>query len=172
MSRKSADNYINLSRWYVAHFDDGRADKESHLAAIQQNGGRCEFRHDGFTSFNAVYELLSKRARKVKAALKPAKKGKATPKPEKPQKLTQKQQFILLRNDNQKLVQVVQSLDPQHPVLAEVNMSILPEGKPTLDVGKPKRSGGSPAQNAMKGKKETVTPSAIPEYVGQDRLAG
>ena len=49
---------INVAKWYVAHFDDGRADKEAHLAEIQQTGGKCEYRHDGFTSFNAVYELL------------------------------------------------------------------------------------------------------------------
>jgi hypothetical protein len=169
-SRKNADNYINLAKWHVAHFDAGRADKESHLAAIQQNGGRPEYRHDGFTSFNAVLEILSKRARKVKAETKPAKKDQAKAKTAKPLKITQKQKLFLLVNDNAKLVRAVQSLDPQHPVLAEVNMSILPEGKPTLVVGKPKRSGGSPAKKAVKGKK-AAPPNPIPEQVADERLA-
>jgi hypothetical protein len=175
-SRKTADNYIALSRWYVAHFDDGCADKEAHLAEIKQTGGKCEYRHDGFTSFNAVYEMLSKRARKVKAELKPAKEGKAKPKATKPHKLTQKQQFIILRNDNQKLIHVVKSFDPQHPVLAEVHMSIPPETQPKPDTVKGKGSGGSPAKKPVKGKKaptggQVVDTQPTPDPVGDDRLA-
>jgi hypothetical protein len=171
-SRKNADNYINLSRWYVAHFEDGRADKEAHLAEIKQIGTKNKYRHDGYTSWNAVYELLSIRFRKVKAESKPHKDGKAKPKAAKPQKLTQKQQFILLRNDNAKLVEVVQSLDPQHPILGEINMLILPEAQPKPDPVKGKRSGGSPAKKVVRVKKgAVVTPDAIPEQVGEDRLA-
>jgi hypothetical protein len=176
MSRKNADNYINLSRWFVAHFDDGRADKEAHLAAIQQDGGKCEYRHDGYTSFNAVYELLSKRARKVKAASKPAKKSDKKPMGSKPLKITQKQKLVLLESDNAKLVRAVQSLDPKHPVLAEVNISILSETQPARDVGKPKRSGTSSAKKPAKGKK-TPTDGQVgdnqptPDQVMDDRLA-
>jgi hypothetical protein len=170
-SRKNADNYINLAKWHVAHFDAGRADKEAHLVAIKQAGGKCEYRHDGFTSFNSVYELLSKRARKVKAASKPAKKGQAKAKAAKPLKISQKQKLVLLQGDNEKLVRAVQSLDPKHPVLAEVNMSILPESQPKADPVKGKRSGGSPAKRPAKGKKAAVTPDVIPDQVGEDRLA-
>jgi hypothetical protein len=165
-SRKNADNYVNLAKWYIAHFDDGTADKEAHLAAIKQAGGRCEYRHDGFTSFNSVYELLSKRARKVKAASMPAKKGRTKAKATKPPKISQKQKLVLLVNDNAKLVRAVQSLDPKHPILSEINMSILPEGKSKPDLKQRKRSGGSPAKKPMKGKK-----AATPEVITEDRLA-
>jgi hypothetical protein len=170
-SRKNADNYINLAKWYVAHFEDGRSDKEAHLAEIEQTGAKNKYRHDGYTSWNAVYELLSIRSRKVKAASKPAKKSDIKPKAAKPPKISQKQQLVPLQKDNAKLVQVVQSLDPQHPVLAEVNMSILPVTQPKPDVGKQKRSGGSPAKKAVKAKKGAVKPDAIPEQVGEERLA-
>jgi hypothetical protein len=161
-SRKNADNYINLSKWYVAHFDDGRADKQAHLAAIKETGGKVEYRHDGITSFNAVYEILSKRARKVKTALKPHKAGETTKVP-KPKKLTQKQTLLVLRNDNTKLFRAVQSIDPKHPVLSEINLSILPEGRPTSDQT---RSNGSPAQKVGKSKK-----TATADQTADDRLA-
>lgn len=170
-SRKTADNIINVAKWYVAHFDDGRADKEAHLAEIKQTGGKCEYRHDGFTSLNAIYEILSKRARKIKAELKPAKEGKAKPKATKPLKISQKQRLVLLQNDNAKLVQVVQSFDPKHPILSEINLTNLPESQPKPDPVKGKRSGGSTAKKPVKGKKVAVTPGAIPDQVGEDRLA-
>jgi hypothetical protein len=76
-----------------------------------------------------------------------------------------------LQNDNQKLVQVVQSLDPQHPILSEINMSILPETQPKPEVGKQKRSGGATVKKLVKAKKAAVTPDAIPDQPGEDRLA-
>jgi hypothetical protein len=176
MSRKTADNIINVAKWYVAHFDDGCADKEAHLAEIKQTGGKCEYRHDGFTSFNAIYELLSKRARKVKAELKPAKEGQGKPKTSKPRKLTQKQQFVLLQNDNQKLIHVVKGFDPKHPILSEINVSILPETQQETDAGKPKRSGTSTTKKPAKGKKATTDgqpkdTQPTPDQVVDDRLA-
>jgi hypothetical protein len=177
MSRKNADNYVNLAKWYVAHFDDGRADKEAHLSAITQNGSRCEYRHDGYTSLNAVMELLSKRARKVKA-LKPAEENVKKPKASKPPKITQKQKLVLLENDNAKLVRAVQSLDPKHPVLAEVNLSILPDTQPKPDVGKQKRAGGAPAKKVGAGKSKKVASGGqvadtrpTPDQAMDDRLA-
>jgi hypothetical protein len=161
-SRKNADNYINLSKWYVAHFDDGRADKQAHLAAIKGTGAKAEYRHDGITSFNAVYEILSKRARKVKTALKPHKAGETTKVP-KPKKLTQKQTFLVLRNDNTKLFRAVQIIDPKHPVLSEINLSILPEGRPTSEQT---LSGGSSAKKVGKSKK-----TATADQIADDRLA-
>jgi hypothetical protein len=176
MSRKNADNYINLSKWYFAHFDHGKADKEAHIAEINKTGGKCEYRHDGYSSLNAVMELLSKRARKVKAASKPAKEGRTKAKAGKPPKITQKQKLILLENDNAKLVRAVRSLDPQHPVLTEVNMSILPETKPAPDVGKQKRSSGAAATKAAKGKKPPTDGQVgdnqpTPDQAVDDRLA-
>ena len=50
-------------------------------------------------------------------------------------------------------------------------MSILPETQPKPDPVKGKRSGGSPAKKPVKGKKVAVTPDAIPDQVGEDRLA-
>jgi hypothetical protein len=175
-SRKTADNIINVAKWYVAHFDDGRADKEAHLAEIKQTGGKCEYRHDGFTSLNAIYEMLSKRARKAKAALKPAKESKAKTKTSKPQKLTRKQELVLLQNNNAKLIQVVKSFDPKHPVLAEVNISILPEDLPKPDVAKQKPSGGLLAKKPTKVKKaptggQIKDTRPTPNPVGDDRLA-
>jgi hypothetical protein len=169
-SRKNADNYINLARWYVAHFDDGRTDKETHLAAIRQNGGRCEYRHDGNTSFNAVYELLSKRARKVKAESKPAKKGQSKAKAVKAPKITQRQRLVLLANDNAKLVSVVQSLDPKHPILSEINRSILPEQKQVPSPAKPKPSGGVAAKKAS-ARKKAAAPKRVGDQAEGDRLA-
>jgi hypothetical protein len=176
MSRKNADNYINISKWFVAHFDDGRADKEAHLAAIQKDGGKCEYRHDGYASFNAVYELLSKRARKVKAALKPAKEGRTKAMAAKPPKITQKQKLMLLQSDNQKLIHVVKDFDPKHPILSEINVSLLPESQPARDVGKPKRSVGASAKKAAKGKKPPTDGQVgdnqpTPDQVMDDRLA-
>jgi hypothetical protein len=178
MSRKTADNIINVAKWYVAHFDDGRADKEAHLAEIKQTGARSEYRHDGFSSFNAIYELLSKRARKVMAASKPRKEGEGKPKTSKPRKLTQKQQFILLRNDNQKLIHVVKGFDPQHPILTEINVSILPETQPKPDPVNGRRSGGSPAKKAGAGKSKKAAPGGqtkdtqpTPDQAMDDRLA-
>jgi hypothetical protein len=140
---------------------------------IKESGGKCEYRHNGFTSFNAVYELLSKQARKVKAALKPAKDAKGTAKVAKAPRVTQKQRLALLQNDNQKLVQVVQSFDPQHPILSEINVSILPETQPKPDLKQQKRARGATAKKAGKAKEATVvTPDAIPDQVGgEDRLA-
>ena len=178
MSRKTADNIINVAKWYVAHFDDGRADKEAHIAEIKQTGGKCEYRHDGFTSFNAIYELLSKQARKVKAASKPAKESRAKPKTTKPLKITQKQKLVLLENDNARLVRAIRSLDPQHPVLTEVNISILPDTQPARDVGRQKRSGGSPAKKAGVGKSKKAASGGqvsdirpTPDQAMDDRLA-
>jgi hypothetical protein len=175
-SRKTADNYIALSRWYVAHFDDGCSDKEAHLAEIKETGGKSRYRHDGYTSFNAVYELLSIRSRKMKAASKPAKDDRTKAKAAKPLKITQKQKLVLLENDNAKLVRAVRSLDPQHPVLTEVKMSILPETKPARDIGKQKRSGGAAATKAEKGKKPPADGQVgdnqpTPDQVMDDRLA-
>jgi hypothetical protein len=133
-SRKDADDNINFAKWHVAYFDAGRADKEARLVTIQQDGGKCVYRHDGYTGFNAVLETLSKRATKVKAASKPAEKGQRTAKTAKPPKIIQKQKLVLLQTDNVKLLRAVQSFDPKHSILNEVNMSILPEGKPVRDV--------------------------------------
>jgi hypothetical protein len=176
MSRKGADNYINLSKWYVAHFDDGRADKEAHLAAIQQDGGKCEYRHDGYTSFMAVYELLSIRSRKVKAASKPAKKGATKAKAVKSPKISQRQKLVLLENDNAKLVRAVQSFDAKHPVLAEINVSLLPDSPPARDVVPQKRSRSSSAKKPAKGRKPPTHGQAgdnqpTPDQVVDDRLA-
>jgi hypothetical protein len=175
-SRKTADNYIALSRWYVAHFDDGRADKEAHLAEIKETGGKSRYRHDGYTSFNAVYELLSIRSRKMKAASKPAKDDRTKAKAAKPPKITQKQKLVLLENDNTKLIQVVKSFDPKHPVLAEINVSLLPDSPPARDVVPQKRSGSSSAKKPAKGKKPPTDGQVgdnqpTPDQVADDRLA-
>jgi hypothetical protein len=65
----------------------------------------------------------------------------------------------------------VQSLDPKHPILSEINVSILPETQPKPDTGKQKRAGGATAKKPVKAKKAAGTPDAIPDQVGEDRLA-
>jgi hypothetical protein len=166
---RGLDGFSRCARWYIAHFDDGRADKEAHLAAIQETGGKSEYRHDGFTSFFAVYELLSNRGRKVKAALKPAEKGQTKAKAVGPRNITQKQKLVFLQNDNAKLVNVVLSLDPKHPVLSEINRSILPESAPTPDLGG--RCGLAGSTKKATTRRKAAASKELGDQADGDRLA-
>jgi hypothetical protein len=128
-TRKTADNYINLARWYVPHFAAGKADKEKSLAN-RKEGDKPEYRHDGFTSFNAVLEFLSKRARVVKALTKPVKEGTGKAKAAKPPKVSKKQKSEMIRKWSVNLYRVVQESDPKNPVLAAIDTAILFEDEP------------------------------------------
>jgi hypothetical protein len=163
-SRKTADNYINLSKWYLAHFEAGKADKEAYLAN-RKPGDKQQYRHDGFTSFNAVLEILSKRARVVKAATKPAKKGNGKAKAPKPRKVSKKDKFDLFHRWSAKLYEVVKNSDPKNPVLAEIDTAILFDAEPASLASQTEQPAVATAKPAAKQRKGDAGQG------GGDRLA-